>query len=128
MANCLFLFDLNFIIRQLKDHDSLPGVVSFKQIVTFDLIVELQLVHGHQVGNVLVRRIIEEQKDFPRAIIPGFDDPCHHFMKDFHRKGVEEIAPIDFSWNFILKWVGDSESRCSYNFRQTMVISLNIIE
>ena len=41
------LFGLSFIIRQLKDHNPLPHVISSKQVITFDLIVKLQLVHSH---------------------------------------------------------------------------------
>ena len=35
------------VIRQLKDHDPLPGIVAGKQVITFDLIVKIQLLHGH---------------------------------------------------------------------------------
>ena len=49
----------------------------------------------------LVRRIIEEQEDFPWMCIPGLNDPRHYFVKDLYGKGVEEVASIDFRGNFI---------------------------
>ena len=91
MSLCFFFHRVS-LKGQLENHDPFPGVFAGEKVITFDLIVKLQLIHGHQVRNVLVCRVIEEQEDFSGVFIPGFTDPGHDLMEDLHRKAIEEIG------------------------------------
>ena len=59
------------IIRQPEDHHALPGVISGEEIPAFDLVVEFQLLHGHQVGQVFVGGVVEKQEDLPGVFVVG---------------------------------------------------------
>ena len=83
----------NLIIRQPEDHDPFP-FVSREEIVALDLIVEFQLLQGHERSHIVVCGIIKEQKNLPGGFIIGFQDPRHDLAEDLHGKGVEEITPV----------------------------------
>ena len=56
--HCLLL---NFITRQLKDHNPLARIVAVEEVAAFDFVVEFKLVDGHKIAHELVRWVIEEQ-------------------------------------------------------------------
>ena len=74
---------LNIITRQLENHDTLPGVATFKEVITFDLVIEFQFVYGNQICNILVRGVIEKQEKLPGIFIIRLQNSGHDLVKDF---------------------------------------------
>lgn len=59
------------LVGQLEDQDPLSGVFPRKQLLTFDLIVKLQRLHSHEIGDILIGGVVKEQKHLPRRFVPG---------------------------------------------------------
>ena len=79
----------NLLSYQPEYRNPLSRVVSCKQIPAVDLVIKLQIVHGHEVGDIRIRRVIEKQQDLPRIFAVYYAVTVHRFL--FH--GQKKLRP-----------------------------------